>query len=41
MINIEESTELRAMWDKYRKQFAYADNIKYEAILIKLNELIC
>ena len=41
MKNIEESSELRAMWDKYRKQFAYAENIKYEAILIKLNELIC
>ena len=40
MKNIEESSELRAMWDKYRKQFAYAENITYEAILIKLKELI-
>ena len=41
MKNIEESAELRAMWDKYRKQFAYAENIEYEKIIIKLKELIC
>ena len=41
MKNIEESFELRAMWDKYRKQFAYAESIKYDAILIKMKELIC
>ena len=41
MKNIEESAEIRAMWDKYRKQFAYAENIEYEAILTKLKELIC
>lgn len=39
--NIEESAELRAMWEKYRKQFAYAVNIEYEEIIIKLKELIC
>lgn len=39
--NIEESAELRAMWEKYRKQFAYAVNIEYEKIIIKLKELIC
>ena len=39
MKNIEESSELRAMWDKYRKQFAYAENIKYDNILCELNEL--
>ena len=27
--NIEESPELRAMWEKYRKQFAYAQDITY------------
>ena len=31
--NIEESPELHAMWDKYRKQFAYAANIKYAQIM--------
>ncbi|MGM9652878.1 MAG: nucleotidyl transferase AbiEii/AbiGii toxin family protein, partial [Eubacteriales bacterium] len=31
--NIEESPELRAMWDKYRKQFAYAQDITYEQIM--------
>ncbi len=36
--NIDESTELRKMWDKYRKQFAYAENITYEEILKKLKE---
>lgn len=40
MKNIEESAELRTMWDKYRKQFAYAENIRYDAILIVLKELI-
>ena len=38
--NIEESLELRAMWDKYRKQFAYAANIKYDRILAALKELL-
>ena len=40
MKNIEESPELRAMWDKYRKQFAYAENIKYDDIINELEELI-
>ena len=40
MKNIEESAELRTMWDKYRRQFAYAEGIDYEAILIKLKELV-
>ena len=39
--NIEESAELRAMWDKYRKQFAYAENIEYSAILTELKKLVC
>ncbi len=33
MQNIEESPELRIMWDKYRKQFAYAKDIDYTNIL--------
>lgn len=40
MINIEESAELRAMWDKYRKQFAYAENITCESVLSALGKLI-
>lgn len=40
MKNIEESVELRTMWDKYRKQFAYAEHIEYEKILMLLNELV-
>lgn len=31
--NIEESPELRAMWDKYRKQFAYTEEIEYDNIV--------
>lgn len=38
--NISESRELRVMWDKYRKQFAYAGNISYENILTELQKLI-
>ena len=30
--NIEESPELKTMWDKYRKQFSYAKNITYDSI---------
>lgn len=37
--NIEESAELRAMWDKYRNQFAYAKDIEYEQIMEKLKAL--
>ena len=40
MKNIEESPELRTMWDKYRKQFAYADMIEYEQIITVLNSLV-
>ena len=39
--NIEESPELRTMWDKYRKQFAYAENISYENVLHEVKKLIC
>jgi predicted nucleotidyltransferase component of viral defense system len=38
--NIEESPELRAMWEKYRKQFGYATEIEYEQILSVLKELV-
>ena len=40
MQNIEESAELRAMWDKYRKQFAYAKDIEYEQIIAVLKTLL-
>ena len=40
MKNIEESPELRAMWDKYRKQFAYAEEITYEMIINDLKQLL-
>jgi predicted nucleotidyltransferase component of viral defense system len=38
--NIEESPELRAMWEKYRKQFAYAKDIAYEQIMVVLKKLV-
>lgn len=38
--NIEESPELRTMWDKYRKQFAYAADIQYEQIMTVLRTLL-
>lgn len=38
--NIEESPELRKMWDKYRRQFAYARDIDYEQIMNVLNKLL-
>ena len=38
--NIEESPELRAMWDKYRKQFAYAADIEYDQIMEILKTLV-
>ena len=40
MKNIEESPDLRTMWDKYRKQFAYAEGIAYTEIIIVLNQLV-
>ena len=40
MKNIEESSELRVMWDKYRKQFAYAETILFETVLFELKKLI-
>ena len=38
--NIEESPQLRAMWEKYRKQFAYAKDITYEQILDAVRKLV-
>lgn len=38
--NIEESPELKTMWDKYRKQFAYASGIEYRQILTVLKALM-
>lgn len=38
--NIEESPELRAMWDKYQKQFAYAEGISYTGIISVINQLV-
>ena len=40
LCNIEESSELRTMWDKYRKQFAYAANIEYSMIMDVLRRLV-
>lgn len=40
MTNIQESPELRTMWDKYRKRFAYAEGITYENIIIVLKSLV-
>ena len=40
LCNIEESSELRTMWDKYRKQFAYAANIEYSMIMEVLRWLV-
>lgn len=38
--NIEESPQLRAMWEKYRKQFAYAQDITYAQILDAVRKLV-
>ncbi len=37
---VEESAELRTMWDKYRKQFAYATDIEYGMIMAVLKALL-
>ena len=39
--NIEESLELKTMWEKYRKRFAYAVNIEYGQIIGLLKSLLC
>ena len=38
--NIEESPELKTMWDKYRKQFVYAADIEYDQIVTILKALL-
>lgn len=38
--NIEESPELKTMWDKYRKQFFYAKDITYEQIVNSIKTLL-
>lgn len=38
--NIEESPELKAIWEKYRKQFAYAAGIEYGQIMAVLRALV-
>ena len=40
MKNIEESPDLRTMWDKYRKQFAYAEGIMYEQIMSVIEQML-
>ena len=40
LTNIQECLELRAMWDKYRKQFAYSEHIGYASILKEIRKLI-
>ncbi len=40
LANIEESPELKAMWDKYRKQFAYATDIEFDQIIAILKTLV-
>ena len=37
--NLEESSELKSRWDKYRKQFTYAKDISYEQIIDILSKL--
>lgn len=38
--NIQQSLELQGMWDKYRKQFAYAKEIQYRQIMDVLVEIL-
>lgn len=38
--NISESKELRNMWDKYRKQFAYAKEIEFDHIISEISKLL-
>lgn len=37
---IDDSSELRTLWDKYRKQFAYAEDITYEQIMDVVKGLV-
>lgn len=38
--NIAESAELKTMWEKYRRQFAYANDISYEQIIAVLKVIL-
>lgn len=38
--SLVRSTDLRQMWEKYRKQFSYANNIEYDAIIAVLKNLV-
>jgi len=38
--SIQQSPELRAMWNKYQKQFGYAQNITYQQILDVVQDLV-
>lgn len=38
--NISESKELRDMWDKYRKQFAYAKDIEFDDVVTEISKLL-
>ena len=38
--NISESSELKQMWEKYRKQFQYAKDISYEQTIEELKKLL-
>ena len=40
MSNIEKSPELSSMWNKYRRQFAYAADIEYAQIMSVLRDLV-
>ena len=40
LYNIEESPELKTMWDKYHKQFSYAKDITYEQIMDSIKTLL-
>jgi len=36
---IEDSSELRQMWEKYRKEFDYAADITYEQVVYALRNV--
>ncbi|WP_044975608.1 nucleotidyl transferase AbiEii/AbiGii toxin family protein [Ruminococcus sp. HUN007] len=40
ILNISESRELKVMWDKYRKEFSYSENISFEDIVNTINEIL-
>ena len=40
ILNNSESRELKVMWDKYRKEFSYSENISFEDIVNTINEIL-